>query len=1055
MAEVKCPMCSKPNLPNAEVCEFCGARITPVTAPLDAIKPGETPTPKKTSDLERTLPGWLRDARKAASEQDGSPEQPQDDAQPDDFSALAGDAAFEPVETPQPEQKPEELSPLDFLSGLAASADDEEETPDWLKSLGADLPEDEPLSPASSADNLQDLLSAIEPGRTEEQPKAEADEWAFDKQNFDFKEEDGQEETAEFSFDSETPDWLNALKNQQDIPAEQPRADSDAGDSSGLGGDLPSWLDDLAADSPQPVSPSNQPESTPLADDSPDWLASLSAETHATETPAAGADDSPDWLASLSAETHATETPAAGTDDSPDWLASLSAETPATETPAAGADDSPDWLASLSAETPATETPAAGTDDSPDWLASLSADTPATAETPVAGADDSPDWLASLSADTPAGETPAAGMDDSPDWLASLSADTPAADETPAAGADDSPDWLASLSAETPATETPAAGADDSPDWLASLSAETPATETPAAGTDDSPDWLASLSADTPAADETPAAGADDSPDWLASLSAETPATETPSPTAENANMPDWLSQAVEAESAQEQPAPLEKKPKAFQTGSLEEISLNETPDWMASLESSAPEAPVEAAARAEAASEPVEIASQPEPASASPFEAGSEESLPNSASQEDLDSILSMDVPDWLAGFTPNELEIPARSAQPAEAGADDDIAPVNLPSWVQAMRPVESFVSEAGLGGEEMVVEQQGPLAGLRAVLPAQAGLPGANKSRAYSMKLRADDVQQSQAALLDALVQAEQTPRPTAGQRKSGSNRILRWVVAAVLFTMVFAPSLLGTHLLPVPNNPTSNLSDLVLAVNALEAESPVLVVLDYQPALAGEMEAAFSPVLNDLMIRGNRLGFVSTLPTGPLMVERMVTLMKDRYGRDYQPGLQYVDLGYLPGDAAGIQAFARWPRAAVGPRGQQESFWDAPFLAEINGLNDFSALVIVTDNPDTGRIWVEQAGMVLQDRPILMVISAQAEPVLRPYYDSGQVRGMLTGLAGGAVYEAQRGHPALAHDYWDAFGFGLLGIQTLILVGGGWNLVSGILARRKERDADYGG
>jgi hypothetical protein len=982
MAEVKCPMCSKPNLPNAEVCEFCGARITPVTAPLDAIKPGETPTPKKTSDLERTLPGWLRDARKAASEQDGSPEQPQDDAQPDDFSALAGDAAFEPVETPQPEQKPEELSPLDFLSGLAASADDEEETPDWLKSLGADLPEDEPLSPASSADNLQDLLSAIEPGRTEEQPKAEADEWAFDKQNFDFKEEDGQEETAEFSFDSETPDWLNALKNQQDIPAEQPRADSDAGDSSGLGGDLPSWLDDLAADSPQPVSPSNQPESTPLADDSPDWLASLSADT------------------------------------------------------------------------PAGETPAAGADDSPDWLASLSADTPATAETPVAGTDDSPDWLASLSAETPATETPAAGADDSPDWLASLSADTPAG-ETPAAGTDDSPDWLASLSAETPATETPAAGTDDSPDWLASLSAETPATETPAAGADDSPDWLASLSADTPAADETPAAGADDSPDWLASLSADTPAAETPSPAAEDANMPDWLSQAVDAESAQEQPAPLEKKPKAFQTGSLEEISLNETPDWMASLESSASEAPVEAAARAEAASEPVEIASQPEPASASPFEAGSEESLPISASQEDLDSILSMDVPDWLAGFTPNELEIPARSAQPAEAGADDDIAPVNLPSWVQAMRPVESFVSDAGLGGEEMVVEQQGPLAGLRAVLPAQAGLPGANKSRAYSMKLRADDVQQSQAALLDALVQAEQTPRPTAGQRKSTSNRILRWVVAAVLFTMVFAPSLFGTHLLPVPSNPTSNLSDLVLAVNALEAESPVLVVLDYQPALAGEMEAAFSPVLNDLMIRGNRLGFVSTLPTGPLMVERMVTLMKDRYGRDYQPGLQYVDLGYLPGDAAGIQAFARWPRAAVGPRGQQESFWDAPFLAEINGLNDFSALVIVTDNPDTGRIWVEQAGMVLQDRPILMVISAQAEPVLRPYYDSGQVRGMLTGLAGGAVYEAQRGHPALAHDYWDAFGFGLLGIQTLILVGGGWNLVSGILARRKERDADYGG
>jgi hypothetical protein len=57
MADVKCPMCSTPNPQNAEVCEFCGARITPVTAPLESIKPGETPTLKKTSDLERTLPG--------------------------------------------------------------------------------------------------------------------------------------------------------------------------------------------------------------------------------------------------------------------------------------------------------------------------------------------------------------------------------------------------------------------------------------------------------------------------------------------------------------------------------------------------------------------------------------------------------------------------------------------------------------------------------------------------------------------------------------------------------------------------------------------------------------------------------------------------------------------------------------------------------------------------------------------------------------------------------------------------------------------------------------
>jgi hypothetical protein len=108
--------------------------------------------------------------------------------------------------------------------------------------------------------------------------------------------------------------------------------------------------------------------------------------------------------------------------------------------------------------------------------------------------------------------------------------------------------------------------------------------------------------------------------------------------------------------------------------------------------------------------------------------------------------------------------------------------------------------------------------------------------------------------------------------------------------------------------------------------------------------------------------------------------------------------------------------------------------------------------VTDNPDNGRIWVEQAGVTLKDRPMLMVISAQAEPMLIPYYDSGQVRGLLTGLSGGAVYEASREQPGLAHVYWDSYGFGLIAAQLLILTGGAWSLVVGIRTRRQKQEQE---
>jgi hypothetical protein len=895
MADVKCPMCSKPNQPDAEVCEFCGARITPVTAPLDPIKPGDTPTLKKTSDLEKTLPGWLRDARKAA----------QEDEEPSTEESASALSEPEPTSSsdpdPQAQEESQPVMPADLLAGLTSGLDDDEEddAPDWLTSLRADQPEEQSASEAPAEGGLGDLLASLEPQESPQPEAEESDPLGFGEQKFDFS-DDAQDDSA-FNFgELESPDWLSALKDQQDdAPSESAGLEKDPQTSPAVdSGDLPSWLDDLAGSdsagspSPQPGLPSTQPESTPTA----------------------AADDAPDWLASLSAD-----------DETPDI------PTPESETPAA---DTPDWLASLSAddETPETSTPES--------------------ETPVA---DTPDWLTSLSADD---ETP----------------DTPTPEsETPAA--DDAPDWLTSLSADDETPDTP-----------------TPETETPA---DDAPDWLTSLSAD----DETP---------------------ETSTPAMED--------EAEETEDAQPQPS------KAFKTGSLGEIRLEETPDWLAgALPSSQTQPPAV----------PEESPQSPEPAEEQPSRAFEGE--------ENLDSIFSADVPDWLAGFTPGDVEPQAdKKALDAEDFSEEEIAPASLPSWVQAMRPVESVVSEDdALASEEQVNPEDGPLAGYRAVLPSQTDFFVGRKSPARAIKLQADKVQQSQAALLDALVRAEGISQPVRVRRKVTSDRFLRWLVTIVLLLAVFAPSLLGTNLLSVPQGGSRELISFIETLRGLDEQVPALVVVDYQPAMAGEMETVFTPVLNDLMIFGKPVAFVSTSPAGPVMVSRMVEKMRaDPFRHTYRLGEQFVDLGYLPGDAAGIRSFAGSPREALRLSGIGVSFWDFPVLSGVQTLDDFSALIVVTDNPDTGRIWVEQAGPLLQGKPLLMVISAQAEPMLIPYYDSGQVRGLLTGLSGGLNYEAEREYSGQAHTYWDAYGFGLMAIQSLILIGGVWSLAAGIYARRKE-------
>jgi hypothetical protein len=80
---------------------------------------------------------------------------------------------------------------------------------------------------------------------------------------------------------------------------------------------------------------------------------------------------------------------------------------------------------------------------------------------------------------------------------------------------------------------------------------------------------------------------------------------------------------------------------------------------------------------------------------------------------------------------------------------------------------------------------------------------------------------------------------------------------------------------------------------------------------------------------------------------------------------------------------------------------------------------------------------------------MVVSAQAEPLIRPYYDSGKIQGMVAGLAGGAAYENKRGVSGLASESWDALSAALLVTTIILLIGGLVNASLASMARKKQK------
>ena len=743
------------------------------------------------------------------------------------------------------------------------------------------------------------------------------------------------------------------------------------------------------------------------------------------------------------------------------------------------------------------------------------------ASQPAPSPDSSDDFLDRLS-----GLTKAASQDEGvPDWLASLrggksveSAPTPAAEEELSPGLSND-DWMARLgsepqepvsephaSAKPPATEPPEsetspepAGVDGSPDWIKSLqSSPSGAQESPSAvqGGGNLPEWLTGLpgisTQSSPSLNITGEPSQSESlPDWLDQLKQKSIPPESATPAGAAESVPDRLSSfgstadtpaSPAAENIPEWPSNLKEK-SALGSGtpaavlSREPQSANphgETHSWLSQLQ-----ADVNAAQEAQQHKDDFEVvpaapASQKETGPLPEWLSGIKSSTPFSSSTPALiedkkdnlpgeqgETAFSMETPDWLSRLNPDQ--VTEKKAVTNEGLADSgNLEAAELPSWVQAMRPVESVVeSKTAALDENQVAEQNGPLAGLSGVLPSGPGLGFLRKPPVHSTRLQVSDGQHRFASALDRLIAGETNSR-TPKTTRLRSNRLLRWLITVLLFLAVGLPFIFGVNkngaqIAPGTSLESSDQGASSQIIDGLSRTIPVLVVFDYDPALSGELEAVAAPIMDRLLSKGNPLALISTSPTGPILAEHFLQttpLVKDY---QYQSGKQYVNLGYLAGGPAGILYFADAPTEAVtvGMDGQPANWGTGP-LQDIQMLSDFAAVIILTDNADTGRLWIEQAGPHLGNALMLMVISAQAEPMIRPYFDSGQIKGLVSGLSDSKIYEQSNQSIDPTHQfgldnhYWDSFSVGMLVAELLIIAG----VVLGVVIDWRARHKDSG-
>ena len=396
-----------------------------------------------------------------------------------------------------------------------------------------------------------------------------------------------------------------------------------------------------------------------------------------------------------------------------------------------------------------------------------------------------------------------------------------------------------------------------------------------------------------------------------------------------------------------------------------------------------------------------------------------------------------SVDLPDWLGEL---KSETPLVPEEPSDA---PDLAPATLPSWLEAMRPVDTFRSEVLLESDEVqAVESAGPLAGLRGVLMAEPVVAKPRSVSTAAARLEVTERQYAQAELLQRLVEEEEREiPPTRAERRR--LPVVRWVIGFILLLAVILPfafDQLGIGGYALPTVVSRDLQPLIELVGSVPTDRPALVVFDYTPGYSGELDLVAGAMLEHLVMRSFPIITVSTRPTGPPLAEGM--LNKIGTGYDAVNGEDYLHLGYLSGGPTAVQLFAIAPRSVVLtgyhlPDSLSDgSVWESPLLQDVQRLSDFSLVVVITAGTDTARTWVEQTHPWIAEKPLVMVLSAGAEPLVRPYFEASdpQVDGILTGLPAAVSYRQYSGLPLTTGVPWDAFGLGMLAVELILIAGG---------------------
>ncbi|KAF0111147.1 MAG: Uncharacterized protein FD147_1085 [Chloroflexi bacterium] len=397
----------------------------------------------------------------------------------------------------------------------------------------------------------------------------------------------------------------------------------------------------------------------------------------------------------------------------------------------------------------------------------------------------------------------------------------------------------------------------------------------------------------------------------------------------------------------------------------------------------------------------------------------------------------LPNDLPDWLTSES-REKPIAKQHDQISEEIKpeifDGSLEKAQLPAWLQAMRPVESVPQRAPSEKKQEGSEKEGPLAGIAGTLQSAVHAGSFHKPVSYGSALKVSERQKTNANLIASLVEETISDQDVAVPVNQQFKRLsLRFLLAFLMITLVVLANISLRNFVILPVLFPAELVSTFDVINSLPVDKPVLLAADFEAGLSGELNWSSQTLFEHFMRRNLTAAVVSTNPVGSAILSGQLESANHNVAA-YSVQNSVVNLGYLAGGSTALQFMTEDLRSAIPYTQDLLPAWVNPVLQNVHIIKDFGAVVVITDKAESARVWIEQVQPSLGSTPLLFVVSAQAAPLVQPYYQSGQVAGFISGFNGSLAYEQIIQQPGVSTLHLSSYQLAILFVVILLLIGG---------------------